>query len=95
MIMKQTISSELQLIIHNNKMKKRNRRIIRCLWAFVIVMLTIASILVHSIERANTTAYWILVVQMLLIKAYGAQLLISDIGVITEYDIKLRQQIKG
>jgi len=95
MIMKQTISSELQLIIHNNKMKKRNRRIIRCLWAFVIVMLTIASILVHSIERANTTAYWTLVVPMLLIKAYGAQLLISDIGVITEYDIKLRQQIKG
>lgn len=93
--MKQTISSELQLIIHNNKMKKRNRRIIRCLWAFVIVMLTIASILVHSIERANTTAYWTLVVPMLLIKAYGAQLLISDIGVITEYDIKLRQQIKG
>ena len=93
--MKQTISSELQLIIHNNKMKKRNRRIIGCLWAFVIVMLTIASILVHSIERANTTAYWTLVVPMLLIKAYGAQLLISDIGVITEYDIKLRQQIKG
>ena len=93
--MKQTISSELQLIIHNNKMKKRNRRIIRCLWAFVIVMLTIASILVHSIERANTTAYWTLVVPMLLIKAYGAQLLVSDIGVITEYDIKLRQQIKG
>ena len=93
--MKQTISSELQLIIHNNKVKKRNRRIIRCLWAFVIVMLTIASILVHSIERANTTAYWTLVVPMLLIKAYGAQLLISDIGVITEYDIKLRQQIKG
>lgn len=93
--MKQTISSELQLIIHNNKMKKRNRRIIRCLWAFVIIMLTIASILVHSIERANTTAYWTLVVPMLLIKAYGAQLLISDIGVITEYDIKLRQQIKG
>lgn len=93
--MKQAISSELQLIIHNNKMKKRNRRIIRCLWAFVIVMLTIASILVHSIERANTTAYWTLVVPMLLIKAYGAQLLISDIGVITEYDIKLRQQIKG
>lgn len=93
--MKQNITSELQRIIHNNKMKKRNRRIIRCLWAFVIIMLTITSILVHSIERANTTAYWTLVVPMLLIKAYGAQLLISDIGVITEYDIKLRQQIKG
>lgn len=94
--MKQTISGELQLIIHNERMKKRNRRIIRCLWAFVIIVLTITSILVHSIERANTTAYWTMVVPMVLLKAYGAQLLISDIGVITDYDIELlKQRNKG
>lgn len=89
--MKQSISSELQLIIHNNKMRKRNCLVIRCLWAFVIIVLIITSILVHSIKGANTIAYWTMLVPLILLKAYGAQLLISDIGVITEYDIKLHQ----
>jgi len=93
--MKQTISSELQLIIHNNKMKKRNRRIIRCLWAFVIICITVCGILIHSIEGADEIVYWTMVVPFILLLTYSKQLIISDIGVITEYDIKLRQQIKG
>ncbi len=90
--MKQNITSELQRIIHNNKMKRRNQLIIRWLWVFVGVSLITMCILLHSIRGVNIVAFYTLCVPFVLIKAYGAQLLISDIGVITDYDIALRQQ---